>query len=80
MTRKVAKQAKWQRRAKKSSKSQRPTKLPPEQTQCKLSPLGRHYHVSSLNLPVTMSSTNFIHIFSPFDNELIKHNLREARD
>jgi hypothetical protein len=27
-----------------------------------------------------MSFTNFVHILSPFANELIKHNLREARD
>jgi hypothetical protein len=26
------------------------------------------------------SSTNFVHIFSPFGNELIKHNPREALD
>jgi hypothetical protein len=26
------------------------------------------------------SSTNFVHILSPFGIELIKHNLREASD
>jgi hypothetical protein len=56
-------------------------KTPPEtDSQCKLSPLGRNYHVSSLNHLISKSSTNFVHILSPFDNELIKHNLREARD
>jgi hypothetical protein len=39
-----------------------------------LSPLDRHYHVSSLNHPVSKSLPNFVHILSPFDNELIKHN------
>jgi hypothetical protein len=34
-------------------------------------PLDRHYHVSS---------TNFVHILSPFGNELIKYNLREEQD
>jgi hypothetical protein len=40
----------------------------------------RHYHISSLNLPVSESSTNFVHNLSPFDNELIKHKLREEWD
>jgi hypothetical protein len=53
-------------------------KIPPEQTQCKLSPLGRHYHVSSLNNLISKSSTNFVRNLSPFGNELVKHNLREA--
>jgi hypothetical protein len=43
-------------------------------------PLGRHYHVSSLNHPISKSLTNFVHNFSPFGNELIKHNPREERD
>ncbi len=49
-------------------------------TQCKLSPLDRHYHVSSLNHPISKSFTNFVHNLSPFGNELIKHKLREERD
>jgi hypothetical protein len=49
-------------------------------TQCNLSPLDRHFHVSSLNHPINMSSTNFVHNFSPFGNERIKHNLREEWD
>jgi hypothetical protein len=43
-------------------------------------PLDRIYQVSSLNHPVSKSSTNFVHILFPFGNELIKHNLREAWD
>jgi hypothetical protein len=36
-----------------------------------------HYHISSLNYPVSKSFTNFVHNLSLFDNELIKHNPRE---
>jgi hypothetical protein len=43
-------------------------------------PLDRHYHVSSLNHPISKSSTNFVHNLSLFGNKLIKHNLREERD
>jgi hypothetical protein len=81
MARKAASQAKWQRRAKKISKSQKTHKTPLEtDSQCKLSPLDRHYHVSSLNYPISQSSINFVHILSSFGNELIKHNPREASD
>jgi hypothetical protein len=45
-----------------------------------LSLLGRYYHASSLNHPISKSSTNFLHNLSPLGNELIKHNLREERD
>jgi hypothetical protein len=38
------------------------------------------YHVYSLNHPISKSSTNFMPILFPFDNELIKHKLREERD
>jgi hypothetical protein len=38
------------------------------------------YHVSSLNHPISKSSTNFVSILSPFDNELIKQKLREEQD
>jgi hypothetical protein len=38
------------------------------------------YHVSSLNHPISKSSTNFVPMLSPFGNELIKHNLKEERD
>jgi hypothetical protein len=48
----------------------------PKRSQCKL-PLDRHYHVSSLNHPISKNSTNFVHNLFPFGNELIKHNLRE---
>jgi hypothetical protein len=43
-------------------------------------PLDRYYHVSSLNHPVSKSSTNFVHNLSPFGNELIKYNPREEWD
>jgi hypothetical protein len=45
-----------------------------------LSPLDRHYHVSSLNHPISKSSINFVHNLFSFDNELIKHKQREERD
>jgi hypothetical protein len=45
--------------------------------QCKLSPLDRHYQISSLNHPISKSSINFVHNLSPFVNELIKDNPRE---
>jgi hypothetical protein len=45
-----------------------------------LSPLDKHYHVSSLNHPVSKSSTNFVHNLSPFGNELVKDKLREEWD
>jgi hypothetical protein len=67
-----------QRKGKKKSR----TKLPPE-TKLPLTlsmqalPLGRFYHISSLNHSVSKSSINFVHILSPFGNELIKHNLKE---
>jgi hypothetical protein len=73
MTQKAVNQAKWQRRDMKSSK----LKNSPQHSQCKLSLLDRHYHVYSLNHPISKSSTNFVPNLSPFDNELIKHNLRE---
>jgi hypothetical protein len=37
----------------------------PQETQCMLSPLDKHYHVSSLNHPISQSSTNFVHITLP---------------
>jgi flagellum-specific peptidoglycan hydrolase FlgJ len=43
-------------------------------------PPYRHYHVSSLNYPISKSSTNFVHNLFPFGNELIKHNLRKEWD
>jgi hypothetical protein len=53
-------------------------KTPPEQPQCKLSPLGRCYHVFLSTTRLAKSSINFVHILYPFGNELIKHNPREA--
>jgi hypothetical protein len=44
---------KTKEKAEKSSNSKLKLKIPPKQTQGKLSPLGRHYHVSSLNHPVS---------------------------
>jgi hypothetical protein len=77
MVRKAANLAKWQRKAKRTSKSQKLIKL---QTQCKPFPLDRYYHVFSHNHPISKSSTNFLYNLSPFGNELIKHNLREEQD
>jgi hypothetical protein len=45
-----------------------------------LSPLDRYYHASSLNHPISRSSTNFVHILSPFVNKLIKYKPREEGD
>jgi hypothetical protein len=65
---------KWQtkERAKKSSKSNSPI-LSMQALLLKID----MYHVSSLNHPISKSSTKFVHILSPFGNELIKHRLRE---
>jgi hypothetical protein len=52
----------------------------PKQSEYKLSPLDRYYHVSSLYHPISKSSTNFVHNLSLFGNELIKHNSREELD
>jgi hypothetical protein len=75
---------KWQIRAKKSSNTQKAhktQKLLLNQLHLTLSmqalPLDKHYHVSSLNHPVSKSSTNFVPILSPFGNKLIKHKLRK---
>jgi hypothetical protein len=69
MTRKVANQ----RKSKEKLKLKTPLTLSMQAPQ-----LGRIYHVSSLNHPISKkSSTNFVHILSPFGNELIKHKLRE---
>jgi hypothetical protein len=71
---------KWQnqRKGKEKLKIKLSRKQPPPlPSQCKLSPLDRHYHVSSLNHPVSKSSTNFVHNLSPFGNELIKHKSKE---
>jgi hypothetical protein len=76
-------QEKWQikEKSKKSSNSKTHHKSnSPYHSQCKLSSLGKHYYVYSLNHPISKSSTNFVNNLSPFDNELIKHNLREERD
>jgi hypothetical protein len=43
-------------------------------------PLDRHCHVSSLNHPISKSSTNFVHNLSPFGSELMKHKPREEQD
>jgi hypothetical protein len=51
---------------------------PPNTLNANSPPLDRHYHVSSLNHPVSNSSTNFVHNLFPFDNEFIKHNPRKA--
>jgi hypothetical protein len=43
-------------------------------------PLGRIYHVSPLNHPVSKEFYQLCAYFSAFDNELINLNLREAWD
>jgi hypothetical protein len=81
MARKAAKPRKMAKKSSEKLKNAKTHKTPPEtDSQCKLSPLDWHYHVSSLNHPISKSSTNFVHIFSLFGNELMKHNPREARD
>jgi hypothetical protein len=72
MKRKVASQAKWQRRAKKSSKSQN--------SPCKLSPWIDIVMFLLSTTRLAKSSTNFVPILSPFGNELMKHKPREERD
>jgi hypothetical protein len=54
-----------------------PLKQPPPN---KLSPLDRHYHVSSLNHPVSKEFNQLCAQSLPFGNELIKHNPREEQD
>jgi hypothetical protein len=72
------KSGKTKEKAKKSSKSKNPPETnSPLPSQCNLSSLDRHYHVSSLNHPVSKSSTTFVHNLSPFGNKLIKHKPRE---
>jgi hypothetical protein len=66
------KSGKTKERAKQSSKSNSPLTISMHAL-----PLDRPYHVSSLNHPVNKSSPNFVHILSPFGNELIEHNPRE---
>jgi hypothetical protein len=70
---KIAKKSQQKLKRSKTHKTPRETDF-----QCKLSPLDRHYHVSSLSTTrLAKNSTNSVHILSPFGNELIKHNLRE---
>jgi hypothetical protein len=67
--------------SKKISNSKTPPKSnSPQHSQCKLSPLGRYYHASSLNHLISKSAINFVHNLSPFDNELIKQKSREEGD
>jgi hypothetical protein len=52
----------------------------PYLSQCKLSPFGRIYHVFHKLLSTTRLAKefyHFVHILSPFGNELIKHKSRE---
>jgi hypothetical protein len=78
MARKVANQAKGKKGLRKAQKLKTPLEInSPQHSQCKLSVLDKHYHVSSLNHPISKSSTNFVHNLSPFGNKLIKHNPRE---
>jgi hypothetical protein len=69
---------------KKGSKSTLPLKsTPPNTLNASSPPLDRHlswigtYHVFLSTTLLANSSTNFVPILSPFDNELIKHKLRE---
>jgi hypothetical protein len=74
----MASQSKWQRRLKIKK-----LKTPPEinsskHSQYKLSPLDRHYHVSSLNHLVSKEFNQLCaQSLSLFGNELIKHKPRE---
>jgi hypothetical protein len=50
-------------------------------SQCKISPVGRIYHVFHKLLSTTQLPKefyHFVHILSPFGNELIKHRPREV--
>jgi hypothetical protein len=52
--------------SKKISNSKTPPKSnSPQHSQCKLSPLGRYYHASSLNHLISKSAINFVHNLSP---------------
>jgi hypothetical protein len=65
----------------KSSKSTLPLKsTPPNTLNASSPPYIVIYHVSPLIHPISKSSTNFVPILSPFDNELIKHKPREEWD
>jgi hypothetical protein len=66
--RKNRKTNKWQ--VKRQTKEKLKLKTPPEinspqYSQCKLSPLGRIYHVSSLNDPVSIRVLSILCTFSP---------------
>jgi hypothetical protein len=77
-------QAKWQRKAKKSSKlknSKLPLKsTPPNTLKSSSLPLVDIIMFLLSTTRLANSSTNFMHNLSPFGNELIKHNSREERD
>jgi hypothetical protein len=69
---------------KKSSKPKQKLKIntplkstPPNTLNACSSPQIVIYHVFSLIHPIRKSSTNFVLILSPFDNELIKYKPRE---
>jgi hypothetical protein len=81
MARKAANQREKLRIAQNSkTQTQKSKQTPPEQTQCKHSPLKNIITFLLSTTGLAKSSTNFVHILSPFGNELIKHNPREAGD
>jgi hypothetical protein len=74
---------KWQTKIKgeEKLKLKTPPEITPPNTHNASSPppLGRIYHVSSLNNLVSKRVLpTFVHILSLFGNELVKHKLREA--
>jgi hypothetical protein len=78
---KITKRARRAQNWSKCSKSTLPLKSTPPNTLNAISPpYIVIYHISSLIHPISKSSTNFVLILSPFDNELIKHKPREEQD
>jgi hypothetical protein len=72
VARKAVKPKKEQKNAQNQTPPETTSPLP---SQCKLSPLDRHYLVSSLNHPVSKSSTKFVHNLSPFGNGKEKNKM-----
>jgi hypothetical protein len=66
VARKAIKPKKEQKNAQNQTPPETTSPLP---SQCKLSPLDRHYLISSLNHPVSKSSTKFVHNLSPLAME-----------
>jgi hypothetical protein len=71
----------WQESDKRQTKRKRKTQHSLEHSQWNLSPFCRIYHIFHKLLSTTRLAKefyHFVHILSPFVNELIKHKLREV--